>query len=346
MKTEKQDFGRVNEKHITLYTMINDNGMEVSIMNYGATITSILLPENKTDKINIVCGFNTLNEYFSEDFKKNAPYFGATIGRYCATIQNSKFNDYKLSDNAGGNCLHGGVVGFDKNVWGAKIIKETKDSCAVKFMLLSPDGDQGFPGNVLASVIFSLNNSNELSFEYEATTDKLTPFSMTNHSYYNLSGFKENVENHYVKIMSDETFPLDAKGDYKSNCLNVDGTLRDLRRKTRIGDLHKALNDGAEFYYLFKNGVENDIRKVAEISYPTNNRSVEVFTTEPGMLFYTAKYTSDKLKRESGEKFGKYRAFCCESHRIPNGPNIEGVKDVFLSPDKIFKSKTVFKFTF
>lgn len=346
MEIKKEIFGIIDGKTIFLYKFKNKNNMEVYISSYGVTVTSILIPDEKDNKINIICGFNNMSGYFTDDFKNNAPYFGAIIGRYCATIQNSKYDKYTLTSNANGHCLHGGLKGFDKNVWASQIFSNNQNELAVKFSLLSPDGDQGFPGNINVSVIVSLNNNNELSFKYEANTDQRTPLSMTSHCYFNLSGFKENIENHLVKIISNKIFAMDAKGKYIDNITNVHSTLYDLSKEKRIGELHKEKNDGMENFYLFENGLTERPRMVAEITYPVRNRKLQVFTCEPGMLFYTAKYTSNTLKRESGEKYGKYCALCCETHRIPNGPNIQHAKNVFLQPNETFKSETIYKLSF
>ncbi len=337
MSITKNSFGTYQGEEIDLYTITNRCGVKLTIMNYGATITSLILPDGD----NIVCGFNSFEEYFSEEYRGNSPYFGATIGRYCATIRPAKFGEYELAKNAGENNLHGGIVGFDKRVWSVEQVNEN----SIILSLTSQDGDQGFPGEVMAVVTITLSDENELTFHYAATSNKRTPLSMTNHNYYNLSGFAENVENHTVTINSQETFAMDAEGCYDDNRTSVDGKITDLREVKRIGDLHSALGEGMEHFYLFEGGETEFKRKVAELSYPAKGRKVEIFTTEPGMLFYTAKYTSDVLHRESGEQFGKHRAFCCETHRAPNGPNLDGAPHIFSEPNEKFESETTFKFT-
>ncbi|MFI3321799.1 MAG: aldose epimerase family protein [Rikenellaceae bacterium] len=342
MKSTKIFLGVVDGEDIYRYTLLNDNGIEIHVINYGVTITSILLPAKDGKKDNIVCGFNTLESYLTEEYRNNAPYFGAVIGRYCATIAPGSYEGNELTKNAGENTLHGGIKGFDKRVWKAEQIGNQ----SIEFSLRSEDGDQGFLGKVDACVTLTINNNNELIFHYEAVSDKRTPLSMTNHTYYNLSGFEEDVLNHNVKIESTQTFAMDAKGNYVDNCKDVDGLATDLRESTQIATLHENLGSGAEHFYLFEGGLVETARKVAEISLPSKERKLEVFTTEPGMLLYTAKYTSNNLCRESGEQFGQYRAFCCETHRVPNGPNLEGASDVFIDENKKFDSKTIFKFTF
>ena len=335
MSVEKVHFGTFEQKEITLYKISNANGIEVSVMNYGLTITSIKLPDGD----NIVCGFDNFESYFTSKYKANSPYFGGVIGRYCATIRPGKFDNYELSKNAGENTLHGGIVGFDKKVW----TLDNLANDAITFSLHSEDGDQGFPGNVDVMVKISLSDDNALTFNYLAKTDKRTPLSMTNHTYFNLSGFAENIEGHSVMVNSIETFAMDAEGDYDANRTSVEGEITDLRIAKSIADLHKEV-DGMEHFYLYEGGIAPK-RKVAEFAYAAKNRKVEVFTTEPGMLLYTAKYTSGELARESGEQYGKYCALCCETHRVPNGPNLNGASYIFTEANEKFESETTFKFT-
>lgn len=346
MKIEKRNFGRIKGENIFLYRLINNNGMEVCAMNYGATLTSLTVPDAEKGKINLVCGFNNLDGYLSPEFLDNSPYFGATVGRYAATIQDGCYETYELSKNAGEHTLHGGAEGFDKKVWEVKEYYTTQDLAVVEFILNSSDGDQGFPGHLKVSLTFKLSNDNDLSFNYKVTTDQRTPISLTNHTYYNLSGFAENVENHFVKINSTKSYPLDAKGNYSENIIDHSGNALDLSKTVRVGDVHQKLGEGIECYYLFDKKNNGDFAKVAEVTYPSSNRKIEISTSEPGMLFYTAKYTSDFLRRESGEQYGKYCAFCCETHRLPNGPNIVGAPDIFLERDETYRSKTSLRFTF
>lgn len=347
MKILKKKFGFYQGTEITLYTLINDNGVEISVMNYGATVTSILLPIGNNNKRSIVCGFDSFEEYFSDEFLSNAPYFGATIGRYCATIQNALFDNVHLSANVNNtHCLHGGIKGFDKIVWGVVASEISDTKCYLKLKCFSPDGDQGFPGNVTAFVTIGLNNLNELSFEYEAESDKRTPISLTNHSYFNLSGFMKNIESHNVSVSAYTVLPMNVVDSVKESLVDISGKDVDLRSSKNIGDVHKKLNDGFEHFYMFDKGFTDNPDKVAEIYYPSDNVKMEVFTTEEGMLLYTAKYTSSSLQRSKSEKYGKYCALCCETHRTPNGPNLKDAHRVFIDKGEKFKSQTIYKFTF
>ncbi|EIJ40722.1 galactose mutarotase-like enzyme [Galbibacter orientalis DSM 19592] len=346
MKTKQTDFGNIEKQDITLFTLVNNNGMEVSVTNYGATITAVRIPDVQGDLHTITCGFDSLKGYFSDDYLENSPYFGGTIGRYCSQIKNATFSlngkTYALAKNAGENNLHGGVQGFDKKVWNARVVDG--DDCGVEMSLKSTNLEEGFPGNVEVVVHISLNNANELSISYKATPDQDTPLSLTNHTYFNLSAFSETVENHFIKINANQKLVIDETGAATGEVIDLKGTYEDLTDEKRIGDIHEVMKDGFEHFYLIN--TTNSLVHVATIRNPSNKRSIEVHTTEPCMLFYTGKYTSNKLKRENGQQFGKYRGFCCETHRYPNGPNIENSPKSITKAGEIFKSSTVFKFNF
>ncbi len=310
-------------------------------MDYGVCITSILLPNSEGGKDNVVCGFNNFESYFAEKYLGNSPYFGSVIGRYCSTIKDGKYGDVELVKNCD-HSLHGGVVGFDKRMWTLKSCAES----AITFTLSSEDGDQGFPGAAEVEVTVALSDDNELSFSYSATSTKRTPFAMTNHTYFNLSAFKENIESHSMQLDSSVMIPLNSEGSFEEVQRSVVGGADDLRAGKSIAEAHAGMGDGFEHYYLFEDGLQCEPRRVGAFEYAPLGRSVEIFTTEQGMLFYTGKYTSDELCRESGEQFGKFCALCCETHRIANGPNIEGAPSVFLEAGEQFRSKTIFKFKF
>ncbi|MGB2129094.1 MAG: aldose epimerase family protein [Flavicella sp.] len=339
-------FGVYKNQNIDLYTLENKNGIVLKITNYGATITSLQVPDSKGNLADIVCGFDTLEGYFSEDYKANAPYFGCTVGRYTSQIKDSKFSlngtDYVLAKNCGENNLHGGAEAFDKKVWSANPI-HSESAVGIEMSLTSPHMEEGYPGNVKISVTFLLHDTNALEISYKATTDQDTPLSLTNHTYFNLSNFEDTVEAHHVKIAASKKLELDETGAATGVVLELDGAADDLRSKKEIGAVHTAMSDGFEHYYLFdKNNFE--LENVASFSSEKSGRSMEVATSEPGMLFYTGKYTSDALSRESGASFGKFKGFCCETHRYPNGPNIQGSPKSILNKDEVFESTTVFKF--
>lgn len=347
MNIEKKVFGQHQGKDVDLYTLSNDNGMVVKIMTYGATITTISIPNKNKETVNIACGFDQFDGYFSEAYVGNSPYYGCTVGRYSSQIKDAKFTlngkEYQLATNCGANNLHGGTVGFDKQVWSAQIT-ETNGTKKLVLSLKSKDMEEGYPGNVEAAVSFELNNNNEIVINYLATTDKPTPLSLTNHTYFNLSAFKNTVENHTVLVNTATRLKLDETGA-ATGIIDVTDSIDDLRKGRKVADVHTAIGDGFEHFYTFDNPA-CALNKVAEVSDAESGRKLEVSTTEPCMLFYTGKYTSDDLVRENGDQFGKYRGFCCETHRYPNGPNLANSPMSITTPEKPFTSTTIFKLTF
>lgn len=342
MSVEISNFGNYNDESIKEYSLKNKNGVEVSITNFGATITKILVPNKNGDIQNIACGFDTLDGYFDKTYLENSPYFGGTIGRYCSQIKDSKFSlngkEYQLSDNCGDNNLHGGTIGFDKKVWHAEAYENS-----IIMSLYSKDLEEGFPGNVEVSVTFSLNDENELKIDYNATPDQDTPLSLTNHTYFNLNAFSSTVESFTAKVNTAKRHEMDETGAATGEIVNISGQADDLTKGKIIGDVHKALGDGFEHFYVFDNADFN-LQEVAQISSEESGRSLTVSSTEPCMLLYTGKYTSDEIKRENGEQYGKYRGFCCETHRYQNGPNIENSPKSITKKGEEFKSTTIFKF--
>ncbi|TYA84192.1 aldose epimerase family protein [Seonamhaeicola marinus] len=346
MSTTKSNFGEFNNQNIELFTLSNDKGMTVKITNYGATITSLKVPVD--DEIReVACGFDTLEGYFGEDYKNNSPYFGCTVGRYCSQIKDAKFSlngeEYKLADNCGPNNLHGGAVGYDKKVWVAKEVDVNGAAAALEMTLASESLEEGFPGNVDVTVVFSITNDNELHINYNAKPDADTPLSLTNHTYFNLSGFSQSIENHTAQVNTNKRLETDDTGAATGVILDLEGKADDLRNPKRIADVHQAMGDGFEHFYVFDNAT-SDLIQTASITNPSKDLTLDVFTTEPCMLLYTGKYTSDDLKREDGTPFGKYRAFCCETHRYPNGPNIENSPGSITKAGDTFESTTIFKF--
>ncbi|MEM6800069.1 MAG: aldose epimerase family protein [Bacteroidota bacterium] len=347
MKINRKVFGQIEEETIHQYILENDKGMIVKLMNYGACITSIKIPNQEGEHIDLVCGFDQLQGYFSSAYIQNAPYFGCTVGRYSSRIKDGTFEldgtTYELAVNDGSNHLHGGLAGFDKKVWKVEEI-EREGEVGIKMSLKSLHMEESYPGNVEGSVIFSLNNENELNIRYEGKTDQATPLSLTNHTYFNLSGFKQTIEAHQARIFSDTILEADETNVPIGNLANVVGSPLDLRSGKVLKEAFKELPTGFEHYYIFKQS-ENALAKVAEFEDIESGRKLEVYTTEPGMLFYTGYFTSGELARENGDQYGRYRAFCCETHRYPNGPNIPHSPNSITRPNSPYKSNTCFKFS-
>ncbi|KZS40461.1 galactose mutarotase [Aquimarina aggregata] len=346
MKIIKTNFGNIGKAKVSLYELSNHNDVVVKITDYGGTITSISTPDNEGNSTEITCGFENIEGYFSEEYKNNAPYFGGTIGRYASRIHEGKFTlggkEYSLVGNDRGNHLHGGIQGFDRRMWQVDEIVELENEISLTLAIHSPDMEEGYPGNVEVKTKFTLTNENELIISYHAETDKATPISLTNHSYFNLSGFKETIHDHNVTINSNSFLVGDDKGVPQGKEKEVKGRPEDFRNEKLFSDALQHTETGFDTYFLF----EQDflLKKVASIKHSGSGRAMDVLTTEPGMLFYSGYFTSDNLQRENGDQYGKYKAFCCETHRYPNGPNLDDAPKTITYPGEPYTSKTVFKF--
>ncbi|MEM6966695.1 MAG: aldose epimerase family protein [Bacteroidota bacterium] len=340
-----QKFGEINGQTIYQYTLQNHNGLQVKIITYGATITSILVPDGTGYLKNIACGFDTLAGYFGKAYQDNAPYFGGTIGRYASRIKDGKFSldgqDYTLAVNNGSNHLHGGLKGFDKRIWQAAIV-ESEGQQGVEMQLESPHLEEGYPGNVQIKVRFTLDDQNALSIQYMATTDQATPLSLTNHTYFNLSGFENTIENHWAQIEASTILVPDATNVPVDETASVADTPADLREGRILGECLQAMDTGFEHFYTFDKPLDT-LTKVATFSDKDSGITLEISTTEPGVLFYTGYFTSNELQRENGDQYGRYRGLCFETSRYPNGPNLAVAPGAITQPEKSYQSQTVYK---
>lgn len=337
--------GTHQDQEIKQFTLTNSQGMELTIINYGATITAINTSDSDGGLKNLVCGFNTLEGYFQEAYIQNAPYFGCTVGRYASRIKDGRFSidgqDYSLAVNNGSNHLHGGLVGFDKKIWDAEVI-ESDGVAKLQMSLQSAHMEEGYPGNLSIKVLFSLNEENEISMEYEGNTDQSTPLSITNHTYFNLSGFEHSIEQHKAIVNSSKILAPDETNVPVGVVEDVTGTIVDLQDGRLLRDCFKDMETGFEHYYLFNKSVDS-LEKVAEFTDTKSKRKLEIMTTEPGALFYTGYFTSDELRRENGDQFGRYRGFCFETSRYPNGPNLSESPNSITHPNETYKSQTIFR---
>lgn len=346
MKITREPFGALEGEAVERFTLENDNGVVVRIITYGGTVTSIRLPDKNGDVSDIVCGFDTLAGYFSEEYKANSPYFGCLVGRYAARIKDGRFNvdgdEYQVATNDGPNHLHGGVKGFDKRVWDVLGTSEDANAVSLTLSLDSEEGEESFPGNLQVKVEYRLTDENEIQIRYHAETDRATPVSLTNHTYFNLNGFQDKVLDHIVQLHSDRFLVPDETNVPVGKEEPVAGTAADFNEPKRIGDAFDELPLGFEHYYAFTKPA-GKLDKFAEVVEPTTGRKLEVLSTEPGTLFYTGRYTSDDLKRESGAQFGQFRAFCIETSKYPNGPNIDGAPKSVLRPGETYDETTIYK---
>ena len=348
-KLTHTDFGNTPAgAAVTLYTLANQKGVTVKIMNYGGIIQSVVAPDRNGHKADIVLGFDSLDEYIEH----NSPFFGALVGRYANRIAHAKFsldgNEYHLEANDHGNTLHSGTHGFDKQVWTPR---ELPDG-ALELMLLSKDGDEGFPGNLKVTVVYRLSEENELSIDYSATTDKDTVVNFTNHSYFNLKGAGAgDILSHEIAINADRFTPVDAGLIPTGELRPVDGTPFDLRKKTsRIGahiddnDEQIRLGHGYDHnFVLSRNGT--GLSGAARVEDPSSGRVLEVYTTQPGVQFYTGNFLDGTIKGKGGKTYLHRGGFCLETQHFPDSPNQPKFPTTVLKKGAAFHSKTVFKFS-
>jgi aldose 1-epimerase len=314
------------------YTLKNDKGMSVTFTNYGGRILSIQAPDKSGKFGNVVIGFDK-----PEDYTQENPYFGAIIGRVGNRIAKGKFTlngkDYKLAINNGPNSLHGGIKGFDKVFWN---VSETTPGKTVKLTYTSPDGEEGYPGTLKTEVTYTLTNDNELKIDYLATTDKATPVNLTNHSYFNLSNDrKDTILNHELMIEADKYTVVDKDLTPTGELRSVEGIM-DFRKSHAIGkDIAKVEGGGYDHNYVLTSKA-GTLRKIATLHEPKSGRFMEVFTTEPGVQFYSGNFL-DGTQKGQGVSWLKHAALCLETQHFPDSPNQKNFPSIILNPGEKYK---------
>jgi aldose 1-epimerase len=340
MSINKEVFGTVDNKEVYLYTLKNDSGFTIKITNYGGIVTSIFVPDKNGKFDNVVLGYDNLDEYL-----KDAPYFGAIVGRYANRIAKGKFvidgKEYTLAVNNGTNHLHGGIKGFDKVVWDAQEIQIEKE-VSLKLHYISNDGEEGYPGNLEVTIIYSVTNENELKIEYSAITDKPSPINLSHHSYFNLAGSSG-------RDILDQTLFIDAdRYTIVDETLIPTGELRavsgpmDFRKPKKVGSSINDVPGGYDHNYVLNNN--ETFAKVAELFDSISGRRMEVFTDEPGMQFYSGNFLDGSLTGSNGIIYRKHFGLCLETQHFPDSPNHLGFPNTILKPGEEYKQKTVYRF--
>ncbi|WP_335964325.1 aldose epimerase family protein [Galbibacter sp. PAP.153] len=344
------EFGKLpSGEKITKYRLVNENGMEVDIINYGGIITNLKVPDKNGVNKDVVLGFNSLDGYLTP-----SPYFGAIIGRYGNRIAGGKFvidgKEYTLALNDGKNHLHGGNKGFDKVVWEATQISNSK-SVSLQLSYLSKDMEEGYPGNLKTTVTYTLDNSNSLKVKYEATSDKKTVVNLTQHSYFNLSGdFSKKILDHQIMINADAFLPVDATLIPTGEFRKVKGTPFNFTSAKAIGKEINSENEqlkrglGYDHCWVLKD--QDKGQRLAATAYdPKSGRFMEVFTDQPGIQFYTGNFLDGTLPAKGGGTYAKRTGFCLETQHYPDSPNQKDFPSVLLSPGEKYQTETSFKFS-
>jgi len=336
----KQAWGAANGQPVDLYTLRNSKGTVVTITNYGGIVTSFLAKDKNDSVASVVVGFDSIEPYL-----QSHPYFGSIIGRYGNRIGAGKFSigdkNYTLATNNGANHLHGGVVGFDKVIWTAAPVVDSLPS--LKLSYLSKDGEEGYPGNLQVTVTYTLTEEDGLKIQYEATTDQATPVNLTNHSYFNLTGdTKETIFNHQLQLNADAYTPVDNGLIPTGEIRQVAGTPFDFRSPMPIGSRIDSVPGGYDHNYVLNNA-DGSLRKVAHLAEPVSGRFLEVWTTEPGVQFYSGNFLDGKFSNHTGTPVQLHTALCLETQHFPDSPNKKEFPSTILEPGKKYYTETVYK---
>jgi len=349
MNLKKEIFGETNGKKVFQYTLTNENNMKVKILNYGGIVTHLFVPD-KTGKLSdVVLGYDSLQNYLDD-----TPYFGAIVGRYGNRIAKGTFTiddqKYHLALNDGTNSLHGGIKGFDKVVWDANDFVNP-DNAGIVLTYISPDGDEGFPGNLKVKVTYTLTNNDELKINYEAATDKATVVNLTHHSYFNLTGgVKTDILNHELWINADKMTPVDEGLIPTGIFAEVAGTPFDFTKPTKIGarieqENLQLTNGGGYDHNWCLNDVDGSLKRQASLYDETSGRYMEIFTQEPGLQFYSGNFLDGSNVGKGGKVYAYRNGLCLETQHFPDSPNQTTFPNTILQPGERYETKTVYKFS-
>ena len=334
-------YGTINDQEILQYTLQSQTGMVVKILNYGGTITDIILPDNKGEMGNVMLGFDSLAGYLQE----NNPYMGPLIGRYANRIGKATFKigdqEYKLTVNNNENILHGGKIGFHKVIWDVKVVSDS----SILLRHTSPDGEDGFPGNLVTEVTYTIGGDNSLRIDYNATSDKPTPVNFTNHAYFNLSAGKStSIIEHQLTIPADSITPVDSVLIPTGKLLAVKETPFDFTSSKSIGKDIDQVSGGYDHNFVL-NKKEKELSLAATLYDPQSGRKLELFTTEPGVQFYSGNFLDGSLIGKNGTAYQKHAGLCLEPQHFPDSPNQPLFPNTILKPGETYKQTSIFKFS-
>lgn len=344
---KETEFGKLpSGEPVGLYTLKNAKGVEADISTYGGVVVSLKVPDRSGALGDVVLGFDDFNSYLTPP-----PYFGALIGRYGNRIGHAQFTldgvTYHLAKNDGDNSLHGGKRGFDKVLWKAKPL----DDGALQLTYLSKDGEEGYPGNLSVTVVYTVTDSNELKIDYTATTDKDTVLNLTNHSYFNLDGQGEgDILAHQISINADKFTPVDKGLIPTGELRSVEGTPFDFRTPHAIGerieskDEQMVLGHGYDHNFIL-NRTGNDLSLAAKVTSGKTGRVMEVLTTQPAVQFYTGNFLDGSIRGKGGKVYGHRAALCLETQHYPDSPNHPEFPSAELKPGETYHYTTVYRFS-
>jgi aldose 1-epimerase len=344
---QKQAFGKTPDgTEVDLYVLTNGKGLTAKVITYGGIVTELLAPDRDGKMDNVVLGFDNLKDYLA-----GHPFFGALAGRVANRIAKARFTldgkEYKLFANNGPNALHGGKKGFDKVVWKGEPVRAAH-AVGVKLSHLSPDGEEGYPGNLSATVTYWLTDANELRIDYEAMTYKATPVNLTHHGYFNLANPKSGtILNHEMMIAADQYTPVDDTLIPTGEIKPVKGTPLDFTTPTAIGariDHLKGNPGGYDHNYVLRGGGKS-LALAARVYEPKTGRVMEVFTTEPGIQFYTGNFLDGSQKGHGGVVYRKHHGFCLEAQHFPDSVHHANFPSIILRPGQTYRQTTVYKFS-
>jgi len=346
----KQSFGQTDDMTLVdLYTLTSVNGMEVKITNYGATLVAVTVSDRDEHPADVVLGYDSLAEYIN-----GSNYFGCIAGRYANRIAGGRFKlnetSYLLAQNNGGNHLHGGIQGFGKAVWQAREV-DNEDGLGLELTYLSPDGEEGYPGNLDVTMHYWLTDANELRIDYEATTDKATPVNLTHHSYFNLAGHDSGtILGHELMLAADRITPVDKgmipTGEYKA----VAGTPFDFTTPTAIGKRVDADDQQIKYGLGYDHNFvlsrwDGKLRLAATLHEPKSGRFMEVLTTEPGVQFYCGNFLDGTNIGKGGHAYPYRGGLCLETQHYPDSPNRPNFPSTILRPGEVYRYETIYRFS-
>jgi aldose 1-epimerase len=341
MKIEKQYLLNHSGKDIYLFTLENQRGSRVKISNYGAIITSFSIKKPGADANDIVLGFDRIEDYWSPAFLNQYPWFGCAVGRNANRVRNAEFmldgKLIKLTKNNGEHQLHGGTEGFDKKVWEHM---DHSRNAGLELHYTSPDGEEGYPGNLDVSIIYRFSEEDELSYEFIAQTDKATPVNLTHHSYFNLDNGEGRIHDHILRIPA--SFYLEQEEIVATgNLLPVQGTVLDFRSPAKVGEGLKTIQGYDHSFVLDRPGPGEP---AADLYSEKSGTRLEIYSTEPVVHFYSGAWTP-AVEGKNGITYGPFSGLCLETHKHPNAMNIPHFPGIILRPGEVYRHKTTYKVT-